>query len=80
MHAGSIYRSAFSFLKRLTKRSGNAQSRIDEYLDGTHGFIANNDIEEACESSNSEFLNHPIPEILVIFAKIFVGRIVAQPT
>jgi len=62
------------FFKRLTNER-NAQSRIDDILDGdTRDFIASNDIEEAVrssnrvpESSNSEVVGDSL-------SKIYVGR------
>jgi membrane protease subunit HflC len=62
------------FFKRLTNER-NAQSRIDDILDGdTRDFIANNDIEEAVRSSNRVPESSDTEIIGDSLAKIFVGR------
>jgi membrane protease subunit HflC len=62
------------FFKRLTNER-NAQSRIDDILDGeTRNFIANNDIEEAVRSSNRVPESSDTGIIGDSLAKIYVGR------
>lgn len=62
------------FFKRLTNER-NAQSRIDDILDGdTRDFIANNDIEEAVRTSNRVPESSDTEIIGDSLAKIFVGR------
>ena len=62
------------FFKRLTNER-NAQSRIDDILDGdTRDFIANNDIEEAVRTSNRVPESSDTEIIGDSLAKIYVGR------
>jgi membrane protease subunit HflC len=62
------------FFKRLTNER-NAQSRIDDILDGdTRDFIANNDIEEAVRTSNRVPESSDTEIIGDSLAKINVGR------
>jgi membrane protease subunit HflC len=62
------------FFKRLTNER-NAQSRIDDILDGdTRDFIANNDIEEAVRTSNRIPESSDTEIIGDSLAKIYVGR------
>ena len=62
------------FFKRLTNER-NAQSRIDDILDGeTRNFIANNDIEEAVRSSNRVPESSDTGIIGDSLVKIYVGR------
>jgi membrane protease subunit HflC len=62
------------FFKRLTNER-NAQSRIDDILDGdTRDFIANNDIEEAVRTSNRVPESSDTEIIGDSLARIYVGR------
>jgi membrane protease subunit HflC len=62
------------FFKRLTNER-NAQSRIDDILDGdTRDFIANNDIEEAVRTSNRVPESSDTEIIGDSLVKIYVGR------
>jgi membrane protease subunit HflC len=62
------------FFKRLTNER-NAQSRIDDILDGdTRNFIANNDIEEAVRTSNRIPESSDTEIVGDSLAKINVGR------
>jgi modulator of FtsH protease HflC len=62
------------FFKRLTNER-NAQSRIDDILDGdTRDFIANNDIEEAVRTSNRVPESSDTQIVEDSLVKIYVGR------